>query len=688
MLGVTWAAPRTDVTGTMEVRTRDARSGEWSAWRDLDIDDGHGDGRPGTRGGTEPIWVGPSDGVQARVRSAEGSTSEPPKGLRLDMVATGVAAATDTDGTPTTRARIKPAAFVVEDPTATATPTPSDTPTAPTEPTAVPEPTTTPTTTPTPTSEPTQTPTATQTPTTTPTPTPTSTIPTAPPSTVPKPPITLRAQWGADESIVDDPPTYQPNGVKAVVIHHTVDSNSYSCADSPEIIQAIQRYHVNGRGWNDIGYQFLVDKCGTLFEGRAGGVDRPVLGAQAYAWNTETTGIAFLGDFRTASPTTKALTSAARLAAWKLGQYSADPGSTVMLTAGDNEVNYYHRTFTKGTSYSFTRVVGHRNLNTTECPSAYLYPKVSTIRTWASGPVQGLAVTSVSGAGKSGTTYYTKGNVTVGWTTTTPSSLISKFEVLVDGAVAATASRSARSAQVTLPPGTRKLAVRAVHQSGKPATTPAVTVVAETTPPTFSTAPKLLLRKGTVNTSAVPMALAWRATDNTVLKQVALTAPVTATYGPTVTRTDRTMKSGTATTWTLKPSDYAGNTTTGSVSATPVILQESSAVRSGTWKAKYSSNYLGGKSYTSATKGSSLTWTFTGRSVAWIVSRASGSGQAYVYLDGTKVATIDLKSTTTKYRNAIWTKYWTSNAKHTVKIVVVGTSGRPTITTDGLAYLK
>lgn len=119
-----------------------------------------------------------------------------------------------------------------------------------------------------------------------------------------------------------------------------------------------------------------------------------------------------------------------------------------------------------------------------------------------------------------------------------------------------------------------------------------------------------------------------------------------------------------------------------------MILQETSATKSGSWTTRSSTSYLGGKSYSSASKNASLTWTFTGKSAAWVVSRASTSGQAYVYVDGTKVATVDLKSSTTAYRQAIWTKSWSSSAKHTVKIVVVGTSGRPTITTDGLVYIK
>ncbi|MEV6945220.1 hypothetical protein AB0N07_25090 [Streptomyces sp. NPDC051172] len=119
-----------------------------------------------------------------------------------------------------------------------------------------------------------------------------------------------------------------------------------------------------------------------------------------------------------------------------------------------------------------------------------------------------------------------------------------------------------------------------------------------------------------------------------------------------------------------------------------MILQETSATGSGSWTARSSTSYLGGKSYSSGSKGASLTWTFTGRSASWVVSRASTSGQAYVYVDGVKVGTVDLKSSTTLYRQAIWTKTWSAGAKHTVKIVVVGTSGRPTVTTDGLVYLK
>lgn len=213
-------------------------------------------------------------------------------------------------------------------------------------------------------------------------------------------------------------------------------------------------------------------------------------------------------------------------------------------------------------------------------------------------------------------------------------------------------------------------------------------MVADTTAPAFTTKPNLALRTGIVNTTAVPVSLAWKAKDSAALKEVRLTAPLAKTYGPTTASAAHTVKSGAATAWSMTAYDYAGNTATASVTGTPVILQETAATKTGAWSTKSSTSYLGGKSYSSSTKNASLTWTFTGRSAAWVVSRAATSGQAHVYVDGVKAATVDLKSATTKYRDAIWTKTWTTSAKHTVKIVVVGTSGRPAITTDALVYLK
>ncbi|MFF0010461.1 peptidoglycan recognition protein [Streptomyces sp. NPDC005374] len=640
LLGISWTGATKRLDGKAQVRTRSLDTGAWTSWQDLETDTDpveDADERAGARGASEPLWVGASDGVEVQVVHEDGTTSAGlPSGLKVNLVDPGVTAAEAAD------AATEPTAYTED-----VTPSPTATPTAP---------------------------------------------PTAPPSTVPEPPIVSRADWGADEKLSPDPSEYNAD-VKAVFVHHTAGSNDYTCAESASIVRAIYAYHTapdpDGNGWNDIGYNFLVDKCGTIFEGRKGGVDKPVLGAHTYGWNRESAGIAVLGEYTAAGASNAALTSVARIAAWKLGQYGVDPNSKVQLTAGATQKNLAGTSFTSGSLYTFDRISGHRDGYATECPGTSLYDQLPTIRAWASGPVQGLKLTSLTGATLSGSTYYTKGAITAKWSTTTPASLISKFELLVDGKVVTSVAGTATSAATTLTAGSHKVAVRAVHQSGKTsAATTALTVVTDTTAPTFSTAPKITLRTGTVSTTAVPVTLGWKAADNAALKQVSLLSPTTATFGPTTTSSSRTVKSGSASTWSMKAYDVAGNTRTSSPAFTPMILQETSATKSGTWTARSSTSYLGGKSYSSASKNASLTWTFTGRSASWVVSRASTSGQAYVYVDGTKVATVDLKSATTAYRQAIWTKSWTGSAKHTVKIVVVGTSGRPTITTDGLVYIK
>ncbi|MER5601151.1 N-acetylmuramoyl-L-alanine amidase [Streptomyces sp. NPDC002265] len=729
LLGVSWTDPAAHVTGTVEARARSTANGTWSKWQRLDGNSGDG-AQDASRGGTAPTWFGPSDGVE--VRMSGGSSRRLPEGLRVAMVDPGSS----------TTSRLEPAGFVMDpvDPTDTADPVTPDPPSEPASAdpsapeSAEPPPAETTSAAPTETTVPAQSPSVSPSVSAPASATPSASAVSAPPapaSSAPRPPITSRAGWGADESISPEEPGYLPGGkIKAVVLHHTATSNDASCADTPALIRSIYAYDVQELTWKDIGYNFLVDKCGTIYEGRKGGVDRPVMGAHAYGFNSETTGIAIIGDYSTLAPSREAMTSVARLAAWKLGQYGVDPTGTTTLTAGAAGPNYFRQTWAAGTKMTFPVIHGHRDGYNTVCPGDAYYNLLPTIRAWAGGPVEGLTLDSVTGDGMSGTTVLTGSAVTLKWSATTPAVLVRQYDVLVDGKVAVTVAGSATSARVDLAPGTHKVAVQGVHQSGwaavstdvtvlaepapatTAATTPAATpttpvptttpttpapsttpttkpgATADKTPPAFSTKPNLALGLGTVNTTAVPLALKWKAADAGGLKEVRLTAPVAKTYGPTVLSANLTAKPGVATTWKMTAYDRAGNTASASVSGTPVLLQETSATRTGTWTAKSSTSYLGGKSYGSSTKNASLTWTFTGRSAALVVSRATTSGQVYVYVDGVKTATVDLKSSTTKYRDAIWTKTWSASAKHTVKIVVVGTAGRPAVTTDGLVYLK
>ncbi len=107
--------------------------------------------------------------------------------------------------------------------------------------------------------------------------------------------------WGADESIRRGPPSYAAD-VRFAIVHHTAGRNDYTRAEAPAIVRGIQLFHVQGNGWNDIGYNFLVDRFGTIYEGRFGGVDRNVIGAHALGFNTGSVGIALLGTYGNTKP--------------------------------------------------------------------------------------------------------------------------------------------------------------------------------------------------------------------------------------------------------------------------------------------------------------------------------------------------------------------------------------------------
>ncbi|MEV5969667.1 peptidoglycan recognition protein [Streptomyces sp. NPDC051921] len=327
MVGLTWADPRAELGGTAEVRTRDHRTGAWSGWRALDQDvrtPGAGpDSRgAGVRAGTQPLWTGASDGVQVRIAAAGGAGAELPAGLRVDLVDPWTGAGS---------AGARPAGAATAGGAAEG-----------------------------------------------------ATVPDAPAAAAAeRPAITPRSGWGADESLVVAPPTYTTE-TKAVFVHHTAGTNDYTCEQSADVIRAIFLYHVQGQGWNDIGYHFLVDKCGTVFEGRAGGVDKPVLGAQTYGFNTDTAGIAVLGNYNEAVSTQPVLDALAGVAAWKLGLYGHDPAGTVDLTAAaDNGL------YKKGQVVTLSRISGHRDGFPTECPGEHLYADLPAVRRLAvAEPVQ------------------------------------------------------------------------------------------------------------------------------------------------------------------------------------------------------------------------------------------------------------------------------------------------------------
>ncbi len=184
--------------------------------------------------------------------------------------------------------------------------------------------------------------------------------------------ILSRGSWGADERIRRGRPTYA-SSVRFAVVHHTAGSNSYTRAQSAAIVRGIERYHVLGNGWDDIGYNFLVDKYGQIFEGRYGGVDRNVVGAHAQGFNTGSAGIALIGTYEGNAPSPAARTALTRLIAWRLDVAHVDPLSTFSWRSTGNP------RFPAGRMLTLRTISGHRDTGYTTCPGSRLYGELPAL---------------------------------------------------------------------------------------------------------------------------------------------------------------------------------------------------------------------------------------------------------------------------------------------------------------------
>ncbi len=193
------------------------------------------------------------------------------------------------------------------------------------------------------------------------------------------PPIITRARWGADESLrACGNPSYLAT-IKVGFVHHTVGSDNYRPQDSAAIVRGIYAYHVHGNGWCDIGYNFLVDKYGQIFEGRFGGMDRPVKGAHTGGFNNDSFAVSAMGNYETHTPTSALTTSLTQVLGWKLGLHQRTPtGMTTLVSTGGPNSRW-----PKGKRVSFKVISGHRDANYTACPGAALYSQLPRLRTRA-----------------------------------------------------------------------------------------------------------------------------------------------------------------------------------------------------------------------------------------------------------------------------------------------------------------
>ncbi|WP_189961453.1 peptidoglycan recognition protein family protein [Streptomyces violascens] len=338
LVGVVWDNADDELHGSVQVRTRGRAAGTWSAWQDLETHNHDHAADPGTpeaarplHGSTAPLWVGDSDAVEARVRAED----EPlPEGLRLDLVDPGAGPGEEVAGEGTRETRVPDVLPALDEPASqdeAEAAEAAEVAGAPAE---------------------------------------------ARPYVGKRPRIITRKGWGADERMRESGFIYTKS-VKVAFVHHTGTGNAYSCAEAPSVLRGIYRYHVKSNGWRDIGYNFAVDKCGNIYEGRAGGVAKAVMGAHTLGFNTNSMGIALLGTYNDTNPSAAALKAIEQLSAWKLGLYGVNPkGKSTLVSAGGNR-------YKKGSSVTLNAVSGHRDGFATDCPGARLYSRLGAVRTAA-----------------------------------------------------------------------------------------------------------------------------------------------------------------------------------------------------------------------------------------------------------------------------------------------------------------
>ncbi len=240
--------------------------------------------------------------------------------------------------------------------------------------------------------------------------------------TVGKPPIVTRAQWGANESWRNRAP-YYTNNIRAGFIHHTASTSSYSKSQAASQLRSIYAYHTKSLNHSDIDYNFVVDRFGRLYEGRAGGMDRPVLGGHTAGFNEHTFAAVVLGNFSTFTPSGSDMASIkdslARLFAWKLGLSGVSPNSTVKLTSA----GFVRPTkYPKGSVATISATSSHQTVNYTSCPGTAIQAQLASIRALG-GRYSNVAISAptpadsrlVSGS-KTSVTFATSTNRALTWT--------------------------------------------------------------------------------------------------------------------------------------------------------------------------------------------------------------------------------------------------------------------------------
>jgi hypothetical protein len=329
-VGVTWAPGQTVPDDRLDLTVRTRTGAGWSEWLELEYHEEHGpdpaseEGR-NARPGSDVLLVGDVDQVQVRALTTDGDV---PADLRMAVIEPGEADRTAVEkpalDTNTTALEAAPAPATAVQPD---TDTDADTADGLALRAAV---------------------------------------------FTPKPVIYSRAQWGANEALRDKG-SLRYFEVHAGFVHHTVNANSYTREQVPGILRSIYAYHTQSRGWSDVGYNYLVDRFGRIWEGRAGGIDRAVVGAHTLGYNDYAFAMSAIGNFDIAQPPAAMVQAYGALMAWKLSLHGIDAASPRQWVGSKN----------------FQAINGHRDAGQTACPGRYLYARIPEIRKLAAAAQQG-----------------------------------------------------------------------------------------------------------------------------------------------------------------------------------------------------------------------------------------------------------------------------------------------------------
>jgi hypothetical protein len=178
------------------------------------------------------------------------------------------------------------------------------------------------------------------------------------------------------------------------------------------MLLAMFDYHRYVRGYYDIAYNFIIDAFGRIWEGRAGGIDEPVLGAHAGGFNGVSTGIAVLGTFVDSVPPPAALEALERLLAWKLSLHGVPPHGEVRVEV--NPADAFYTPFRPGQRVLLPRIAGHRDGDLTDCPGNAFYDRLPAVRSRVAalaGPLSRLSVSPGSAVVGPGETVTLRGRL-------------------------------------------------------------------------------------------------------------------------------------------------------------------------------------------------------------------------------------------------------------------------------------